>query len=260
MMQEQNELFAMFQMFADVCEQNNLRYYLAGGTLLGAVRHQGFIPWDDDIDVMMPVEDYEKFLRLADALPSNMAIMTESACAKYPFYFCELCNLDVPFQSRGQNGPLGIYIDIFPLLPARAPGRMSQLLFDMISVIGYVLQVKTEWTNFVPYKKAYGKLGYFLLNMLSVKRLRRLRQAFIDCLTEDGTKYCFSPGGGHKGNVEFYPKAWFEEPISMNFEGKPFPVPAGWDRYLRQLYGDYMVYPPEAERISHHREQLRQRL
>lgn len=253
MMQEQNELFALFQVFADICEQNNLRYYLAGGTLLGAVRHQGFIPWDDDIDVMMPVEDYEKFLRLTDALPPNMVIMTENACEKYPFYFCELCNLDVPFQTNGPNGPPGIYIDIFPLLSSRAPGKLSQFLFNTISVIGYVLQVKTEWTVFVPYKSILGRLGYSLLNILSLKQLKRLRQALIQILAKEGTKYCFSPGGGHKGNVEFYPKAWLEETISINFEGRSFPAPVGWDRYLRQLYGDYMVLPSDSRRKSHHK-------
>lgn len=253
MTREQSELFALFQMFAGICEQNNLHYYLAGGTLLGAVRHHGFIPWDDDIDVIMPFEDYEKFLRLTDTLPPNMTILTENVCERYPFFFCELCNLAVPFQTNSPNGPPGIYIDIFPLLSSRAPGKLSQFLFNTISVIGYVLQVKTEWTIFVPYKSILGRFGYSLLNILSLKQLKRLRQALIQILAKEGTKYCFSPGGGHKGNVEFYSKSWFNRTTSLCFEGAAYPAPAGWDRYLRQLYGDYMVPPSDSGRKSHHK-------
>lgn len=253
MTDEQLHLLKLLEHFSDLCRKNNLRYYLAGGTLLGAVRHQGFIPWDDDIDILMPVDDYNRFLKLEESLFSGVRILSELKSEDYPFFFCELCDTKIPFNTQNQNGPAGVYIDIFPLVPSRRPSRYSRFCFNVISEIGYVLQVKTRWTQYVPYKKGYARAGYHLLNLLSKEILRRLREKLIDMLSKNDTNYCFSPGGGHKGTTEFYPKAWFEERVLLSFEGKKFSAPCGWDQYLKQLYGDYMTLPDTPGRKSVHR-------
>ena len=77
MTQEQSELLKLLDLFSSICEQNNLQYYLAGGTLLGAIQHQGFIPWDDDIDIMMPIEDYKKFIQFAPEFPEGIVIQSD---------------------------------------------------------------------------------------------------------------------------------------------------------------------------------------
>lgn len=253
MTQEQAHLLELLKTFSAICKKNNLHYYLAGGTLLGAVRHHGFIPWDDDIDILMPVHDYNRFLELEECLPNGIQIQSELHSSNYPFYFCEVCNTKIPFDTQNQNGPSGIYIDIFPLMPSRRPSGFSCFCFNIISEIGYVLQVKTGWTDYIPYKKLYARLGYRFLNLLSQKSLRNLRRRLVKILSKDKKGFCFSPGGGHKGNTEFYPNAWFEKEVLLTFEGQEFPAPCGWDGYLKQLYGNYMVLPDKLHRISAHK-------
>lgn len=253
MNQEQKQLFELFKCFAKICDDNGIKYFLVGGTLLGAVRHKGFIPWDDDIDVAMPEEDYRRFLELKDNLPEGLEIRSEKDDPEYPFLFCKLSNPDVPFITEGPGKKMGIYIDLFPIVPSRDPNRTAGILFNISTVIGYVLQVKLDWIEYIPYKKIYARVGYALLNLLSVSTLRALRLRVLGLLRADNTGFCFSPGGGHKGLTEFYPKAWFDEQIHLSFEGEQFTAPNGWNGYLTQLYGDYMSLPPENNRISSHK-------
>lgn len=253
MTREQENLYELLIFFDGVCREYGLRYWITGGTLLGAVRHKGFIPWDDDIDVMMPEEDYQKMEMISKSFPNHIKLLSEDIVQEYPFYFLEICDTRHTFESGQQNGPSGIYLDVFPLLSSRKPDKYSEFIFNIISVIGYVLQVKAGWTVFRPYKKALAKLGYSFLNLFSIMYLRRMRNGFIRLLRREDTEYYFSPGGGHKGLVEFYPKEWFQSTVYKKFENAEFPCPNGWDGCLMQLYGEYLIFPPEKERKSHHK-------
>lgn len=152
-------MFRLLRTFSEICEENGLRYFVVGGTLIGAVRHRGFIPWDDDIDVSMPLDDFRKFTELARELPGSFALQSEETDPRYPFVFAKLCDTQYAYDTGYDNHPMGVYIDIFPLIPARALSRRTKLIFDMISVSDYVLQVKLGWTEFVPYKKPLARAG-----------------------------------------------------------------------------------------------------
>lgn len=125
MTEEQSQMFRLLRAFSEICEENGLRYFVVGGTLIGAVRHRGFIPWDDDIDVSMPLDDFRKFTELARELPGSFALQSEETDPRYPFVFAKLCDTRYAYDTGYDNHPMGVYIDIFPLIPARALSRRT---------------------------------------------------------------------------------------------------------------------------------------
>ena len=238
--------------FVRVCEKHGLRYYLAGGTLLGAVRHRGFIPWDDDIDVAMPWEDYQRLPELRPELPDYLELLSEQLAEDCPFNYCKLYDKRKILEPEPELGPKWVYIDIFQLVPSRVPGRAERLGMDMITVTGYVMQVKRGWDRYVPYKKRKARIGYQLLKRLPYSWLRALRRGITARLTREDTQWYFCPGGKYGGRLEFFPKAWFEPAARLEFEGRKYSAPSGWEEYLGRHYGDYMKLPPESERVSQH--------
>lgn len=256
MTEEQTRMFELLHTFKELCAAHGLRYHLAGGTLLGAVRHQGFIPWDDDADVSMPVGDFLKFQELAAELPEHIEIQSERNDPRYPFLFFKLCDTAHPFQVDRPNGPRGVYIDVFPLIPARKPTVWTKFCFQVISVIKYAMAVKAEWTSYTPYKNLPARFGYALLSTRSMDGLRKLRNWLAaQIYAPEGRDYLCSPGGAYKADKEFFPAEWFKETAELTFEGERFAAPGGWDSYLARHYGDYMELPPQAERRSRHRDE-----
>lgn len=255
MTEEQAEMLEVVKVFCHLCQTHGLRYYAVGGTLLGAVRHDGFIPWDDDVDMAMPLEDFLKFQTLTEELPPHVSIQSEKADKNYPFLFIKLCDTAHPFRANTPSGPWGVYIDIFPLIPARKPTAWTAFCFQVISVIKYVLAVKAGWTNYVPYKNLPARIGYAFLNPLSSDRLKRLRDWLVKRIYAPGSEdYLCSPGGAYKADKEFFPAEWFSSGIEMGFEGEQICAPVGWQAYLSRNYGDYMKLPPLEKQRSRHKD------
>ena len=238
--------------FIRVCEAHSLQYYLTGGTLLGAVRHQGFIPWDDDIDVAMPWRDYHQLLSLQHKFSLAYRLDSEELDEECPYNYCKLYDRSVVFDPLPRYGPPEIYIDIYPILPSRSPSRAAKLCMNLISVIGYVLQVKCGWDQYVPYRNKFAACAYSVFRRLSAKRLRSLRRRFTQWLTREGAGYAFSPGGKY-GEKEIFPADWFDQVQPLSFENRECPVPVAWDAFLRQHYGDYEIPPDEDGRGKPHK-------
>lgn len=255
MTEEQAQMFELLRTFKELCEAHRLQYYLAGGTLLGAVRHQGFIPWDDDIDVSMPLDDYLKFLALSDKLPEHVEAQSAENDPRYPFVFLKLCDTSHPFHTGCPNEPKGVYIDVFPLIPSKKLSRETRLRFEVINVISYVLQVKLDWTAFIPYKLPQARFGFWLLDHFSPERLKRLRRKQIARIYDPNSRETLcSPGGAYKADKEFFPAEWYTETVELTFEGEHFSAPIDWQAYLSRNYGDYMELPPPEERRSRHKQ------
>lgn len=254
MTKEQSQMFELLCIFKEMCKAHKLQYYLTGGTLLGAVRHQGFIPWDDDIDVSMPLEDFQIFQQLSSELPTHIEIQSEKNDSRYPFVFLKLCDIRYPFHTGYSNEPKGIYIDIFPLIPSKKLSRRIKLRFEAISVINYVLQVKMNWTSFIPYKLPQARLGFWLLSYFSLIQLQNLRRKQISKLYEpNGKEVLCSPGGVYKAEKEFFPAEWYSKTTDLIFEGQYFSAPIGWQEYLTRNYGNYMELPAPENQKSHHK-------
>lgn len=242
--------------FKEFCDKNNLLFYLCGGCCIGSLRTGGFIPWDDDIDILMPRDDYEKLYKLWDndkhecfkLLRTDEKIFTgnifttivdtETTCVK-----ANQAHLDIPF---------GIMMDIFPIdgCPKGKFKRTMQKLNAMIYSL-FLAQIVPENHGGI---MALG--SKFLLSIVKSPKARekKWRNAerrmskykISDC--EYITELC---EGVHSMQPE-YPKEWFASAVYREFEGLQMPIPVGYDPYLKKAFGDYMTPPPEDKQKPHH--------
>lgn len=240
--------------FIRICDEQHFRYFALGGTALGSVRHGGFIPWDDDIDVGLSREDFEAFLDVAQAeLPSGMFLQTFKADENYPHCFAKIRVSNTTFIEKTLSNidiNHGVYMDVFPL-DGYPGGVAKRLAFHVrerilkIAVAGcYLLDesqdswakkmVKKTIRKCIPYKSA-------------VRKLDELYQKYPYHNSKVIGNY-----GGAWGAKEIMPKAVFGNGVTGTFEGRSIRLPEKTDEYLTRLYGDYMTPPPPEKRIAHH--------
>lgn len=238
--------------FVEICGRLNLRYYLLGGTLLGAVRHQGFIPWDDDIDVGMLREDYEIFLEHGQVLlPDNLFIQTIWTDSGYLNCFAKIRNSNTAFietaaAKRKMNH--GVFIDIFPL--DHYPQNIQQQ-----KKIDAQKRIYTQRINSLYVSKHSLSIRGMLINALlkvrypSYRSVLRKRDAMYKA---EASGVLIANHGGAWGKKEIVPADWYGEGVEVNFEGMKVMAPTQYDKWLTQVYGDYMQLPPVEKRVGHH--------
>lgn len=240
-----------------VCRENDIRWFLCCGTLLGAVRHQGFIPWDDDLDIGMLRQDYEKFCRLApEKMEPKFCVQSWYTEPDYPLPFGKVRMKDtlyVEAKSRTfrENG---IYIDVFPFDnapedPARQAAHAVKLndLFRLkLMKSGYKPWIEKDRIN---WKK---RLGYLLYQVKAVRFSQEDLAKQYDALAASCAAVdtvCRQRG---LRKLECYPACWFQELELHPFEGEMFPVPKNYDAVLTAQFGDYMTPPPAGSREDRH--------
>lgn len=253
------KLIETFIEFDKVCKENDIRYFVSGGTLIGAVRHHGFIPWDDDIDVVMLPEDYEKFCSLKGKLGEHYDIIDDRDDNYWLLLLAKFVDKRTTLWELEEYPCVtGVYIDIFPLYECNSSNALElKNCYDKCSVNlkramkhhsskkilslileGHFSTLKEVFKDILYYKPKFSiyKKEYIKY----VKEVKNTR----------GDKY-ISLEGDYK-EKEIYKKEWFGKTIRLQFENIEVEASANYVEILTHVFGDYMKLPPVEKRISHH--------
>ena len=247
--QEELKILIYFDKF---CKEHNLQYSLAGGTLLGAVRHKGFIPWDDDIDVCMPRPDYERFLKIfqKDGI-FEIEAYGRQTIENSPYI--KLIRNDIDVSDRTFEGTKNLWVDIFPV-DGLLSGDISKL-YRNVSYLRRLLAMVTagEYSSSSRLKNFFKSLVKPILKALKVDFIAaQVLGKIVRKVRFGETKYVGVLAWGLYGTGERISYKGYNHLVPLEFEGEFFPVMSNYDEYLSGIYGDYMQLPPVAKRQSHH--------
>lgn len=246
----QMELLKIMKEYHRLCQEFSLRYYMLGGTCLGAIRHQGFIPWDDDMDVGMPRKDYERFCELANKeLPDDLEIRFYKTVDNSPFHFAKLINKKTTLiEPKYHDYIEGIYIDVFPL------DNMSEY------TLSNKLRCQQIWfkhaciMNHCSTESKKGVVRQVFQRYSKIKKLDKLHASLERLMIKENdkeAKYLCNYLGAWKER-EIIPVEIFGKGTLYKFEDAFFYGPNNADYYLHSLYGDYMRLPPKEKQVCRH--------
>lgn len=259
----QLEELKILKVFQEICRRHDLRYFAIGGTCIGAIRHKGFIPWDDDIDIAMPYCDYTKFLELARTeLPSHYGI-SDSIHNRFPENACKVFNSNTTFIEHVYIKRVslysGVFIDVFPVhgLPPEGSERkrvrrLSSICLRLNNKFRFSFndmwtrKAKLLWLASAPLKLF---LPYNYFSIMQQNMLSRYSFNCSDKIIFPWRSAKVSAEGWYR-NIFNYED--FRDSQEIPFEDTTISVPVGYESYLRMDFGDYMKLPPEDKRISSH--------
>ncbi len=249
--QIQKVMLRLLKAFHAICEKHGLRYWLDGGTLLGAVRHGGFIPWDDDIDVAMPRSDYLRFCQVAAReLPFDMFFQTPESD---PLFICPWVKIRDRFSHLDESGGPYPYsqaasIDIFPVIEGTARHLRWRLFYIMLEP--YRKAPERAWPRLKPISKLKnGCIGLLQRGFRVLMLVPPLKRRFLSYLEKGERFWQYEPPIRWKN---LWPASMLFPLKKIRFEDADFWGPADPNAYLRDYYGDYMTPPPPEKRVSEH--------
>ncbi len=256
----QNLEFGILKYLKEICEQYSIRYYLAYGTLIGAVRHKGFIPWDDDIDVMMPRNDYRRLLKILATNP-------------HPYYKLISADTDRRFQvplpkivdtrtiliqdyDLIEPVPLGVYVDIF-LMDGSGNDYDEAIRHYDRAFFNYRLWKKSRLKLF---PSSMSRIRGLLRWIKNLPYIVKGSQYYMTLLEKHNTKYDYDDSlyvatyetGTQEAKKCIWKQSDFGEGCYLKFNEELFQVPKEYDKILTLEYGEYMIFPPVEQQVSHH--------
>ena len=244
--------------FKSICEKNNLKYFLSNGTLIGAVKYGKFVPWDDDIDVLMPREDYNKLLSLVDVNNDRYKLISPKTTPKWRSTYAKLSDTTTILEETGFNLGLevGIAIDIFPIdkwSSCKYRGKMQAFYYDFLKRLLILANADYFATDKSGIKKIILKSMHCFANLIGRKRLQKkiikkaeksykYKDKFVGCVIWT----CHS-------SKEVLPKEVFEKADYATFCGDTYPIPIDYKQYLSNLYGNWEQELPLEKQKSNHK-------
>lgn len=239
---------------SDICKKKSLSYYLFYGTLLGAIRHKGFIPWDDDIDIAMKRTDYNKFLKIAqDELGEEFFVQHHTTDPNYTRTIIKVRlnnTKHIEAEFEGININQGIYIDIFPLDISDDFIMKQKIKKQIINMLNRILSTKKN-INVIdsPIKKIIKKIIAPATLMIPDKMIHYLYD-YIATYDKNGT-FLSSFFGAYNINKDTFLTNYFEDEVLVEFEGYNHAIPSNYHNILSNLYGDYMKIPKKEDQNTH---------
>ncbi|WP_455719569.1 LicD family protein [Agathobacter sp.] len=235
-----------------ICREANIVYYAIGGTLLGAVRHEGFIPWDDDIDIAMFEPDYNKFRTVINSRKSNLRFDCIEDSKDYPYAYGKLCRTDTIIKEKSLKGynNAGVFIDVFRI-DGRGKEKQALALYSKLNriqtcwVSSFSLQCESN-QNII--KSVYWRIRYLWRNRKNARQWAEFMDLVSkkEAVTWNDNEFC---SWIHE---KPFPYEIFKEVIYMKFEDIFLPCPVGYKEFLKIKYGNYMELPPVSEQVSNH--------
>lgn len=246
----QRKIIGNLEAIDAVCREHGLRYYLWAGTMLGAVRHKGFIPWDDDMDICMPRPDYEQLIsHWREWLPQPYEVIAPETDPTYPYPFAKIEDASTTVLERPDFKFLeGVYIDVFPIDGAPTDEQKRKSHFKRYKFWRHLLFLRGR----DPFKHGKGPRSWFpwlLHKVYSLEGLQNKVKGYMTKYPYDASDYVCDYDDGLRGVIE---KRILGTPQVYPFEDKQFLGVEHYDEYLSNKYGDYMQLPPKEKQIQHH--------
>lgn len=246
----QQKIIGNLEAIDRVCREHHLRYYLWAGTMLGAIRHKGFIPWDDDMDIAMPRPDYDRLVaHWREWLPQPYEFISHETDASYPYPFGKIEDASTTVLERPDFKFLeGVYADVFPIDGVPSDEKERRRHFKKYKFWRHLLFLRGR----NPFKHGRGPRSWFPWLLHQVFSLQDLQDHVKRLMTKydyDQSDYVADYDDGLRGVVK---KDILGVPCTYGFEGRQFMGVEHPDEYLSQKYGDYMQLPPKEKQVQHH--------
>lgn len=253
--EQKSVLLSILVELDDFCNKYDINYSLGGGTLIGAVRHKGFIPWDDDIDILMLREDYERFLELYPKDNNEFKLLEMNSSTQYNYPYAKMVRIDtVLIEDINDATPIGVYVDIFPI--DNCADKYSDAVkfvksFSFVRWLNISKSIKLNQKRSV-WKNIALILGKVISLPISQRKIAKIISRKGQKYRKQSLKYVGELMIDPYREKEIWERAWFDKYILIEFEGKRFKSIESYDQLLKKTYGDYMQLPPANQRVTHH--------